>query len=61
MNPGEKALGGSRMWGPPRGAMGGLRQSMKFEHTRDLAKVLETRMITGDFETRGDLGILSVT
>ena len=41
--------------------MGGLRQSMKFEHARDLAKVLETRMITGDFETRGDLGILSVT
>ena len=61
MNPGEKAPSGSRMRGPPHGAMAGLQQSMKFEHTRDMAKVLESRMITGDFETRGDLGILSVT
>ncbi|MDP2997161.1 MAG: hypothetical protein Q8N47_06710 [Bryobacterales bacterium] len=41
--------------------MAGLQQSVKFEHMLDMAEVLETRMITGDFETRGDLGILSLT
>jgi hypothetical protein len=61
MNPGEKALSGPADVGDPRGNMAGLQQSMKFEQTRDMANVLQTRMITGDFETRGDLGILSLT
>ena len=49
------------MWGYPRGNTAGLQQSMQFEHTRDMANVLQTRMITGDFETRDDPGILSLT
>jgi hypothetical protein len=61
MNPGEKALSGPRMWGAPRGNMAGLQQSTKFEHMRDMANVLQARIITGDFETRGDVGILSLT
>jgi hypothetical protein len=58
---GRKGLERPSDVGAPRGDMAGLQQSMKFAHTRDMANVLQACMITGDVETRVDLGILSLT